>query len=78
MVLSQPNFNAFIALSLNLTSSTSDIPLNMTPTVESVPPSSDHPQTNIALLIVAVVLLALFATGIVIVLVLVIVLFVLR
>ena len=73
MVLSQPNFNAFIALSLNLTTtavpltSTSDIPLNMTPTSEPIQTSSNHPQANIDVLIVAVVLLALFATGIVLV-----------
>ena len=78
MVLSQPNvsFNAFVALSLNLTttavpliptSSTSDIPLNMSPTSELIQPTSNHSLTNIAVLIVTVVLLALFATGIVLV-----------
>ena len=77
MVLSQPNisFNALVALSLNLTttavpliltSSTSDIPLNMTPTVELVQPSSDHPLTNIAVTVV-VVSLALLATGVVLI-----------
>ena len=80
MVLSQPNisFNALVALSLNLTttavpliltSSTSDIPLNMTPTIELMQPPSDHPLTA---MIVAVVLLALLATGIVLVLVIVV------
>ena len=82
MVLSQPNvsFNAFVALSLNLTttavpliltSSTSDIPLNMTPTIEFVQPPSDHPLTNIVV-IFAVVSLALLATGIVLVFVIVV------
>ena len=78
MVLSQPNisFNALVALSLNLTtttvpliltSSTSDILLNMTPTSELIQPTSNHSLTNIAVLIVAVVSLALLATGIVLV-----------
>ena len=78
LVLSQPNisFSSLVVLSLNLTttavppiltSSTSDISLNMTPTSEPIQPSSNHSLTNIAVLIVAVVSLALLATGIVLV-----------
>ena len=78
LVLSQPNisFSSLVVLSLNLTttavpliltSSTSDISLNMTPTSEPIQPSSNHSLTNIAVLIVTVVSLALLATGIVLV-----------
>ena len=56
MVLSQPNINftAFVALSLKLTttavplilaSSTSNIPLHMSSTIELVQPPSDHSLT---------------------------------